>query len=160
MAQHPKTPRKARPSTRSGGGDASPVLGSRRGRPRLTPEDLNARRADYCERYGAQLNDQGLPPFPAGQRETEQHREWMALYKAHRRLSERGTGSADLARRHELLVAQRGRCPVCDKRLDVNDARLNSHEADPAVLHAQCLQLLALGRILGADALARARARL
>ena len=134
--------------------------GSRRGRPRLTPEDLRERLADYCRRHGVSLNDEGLPPFPAGRRETEQHREWMALYKAHRRLSERGTGAADLAQRHELLAAQRGRCPVCDKQLDVDDARLDSHKADPAVLHAQCLQLLALGRMLGAEAVARAKTRL
>ncbi len=140
--------------------NAPVVVGSsRRGRPRLSPEDLRARLADYCRRYSVALNDEGLPPFPAGKRETGQHREWMAIYKAHRRLSERGTGTADLARRHELLAAQRGRCPVCDKRLDVADARLDSHEAGPAVLHAQCLQLLALGRILGADAVARAQTR-
>lgn len=135
-----------------------PAVGSApRGRPRLTPEELSARLADYCRRNGVPVKDDGLPPFPAGKRETEQHREWMALYKAHRRLSERGPGIADLAQRRALLAVQRGRCPVCDKRLDVDDARLDSHKAGLAVLHAQCLQMLALGRILGADAVARAQ---
>jgi hypothetical protein len=137
-----------------------PAAGKGPGRPRLPPEVLQSRIADYCRRHSVPVNDEGLPPFPAGKRETEQHREWMSLYKAHRRLSDRGTGTADLARRQELLMAQRGRCPVCDKRLDVDDARLDGHKAEPAVLHAQCLQMVALGRVLGADAVARAKTRL
>jgi len=137
-----------------------PAAGKGPGRPRLPPEVLQSRIADYCRRHSVPVNDEGLPPFPAGKRETEQHREWMSLYKAHRRLSDRGTGTADLAQRQELLMAQRGRCPVCDKRLDVDDARLDGHKAEPAVLHAQCLQMVALGRVLGADAVARAKTRL
>ena len=130
-----------------------------RGRPRLTPEHLSERLAGYCARYGVALNDEGLPPFPAGQRETAQHREWMSLYKAHRRLSDRGPGTADLERRQELLAAQRGRCTVCRKPLDLEEARLDVHETDPAVLHARCLELVALARALGSEALERAKAR-
>ena len=133
---------------------------SRRGRPRLTPEDLRERLADYCSRYAVALNDQGLPPFPAGKRETAQHREWMSLYKAHRRLSDRGPASADLERHQELLAAQRARCVVCRKPLDLEDARLDAQTPDPAVLHASCLELVALARGVGPEALDRVRARL
>jgi hypothetical protein len=84
----------------------------------------------------------------------------MALYKAQRRLSTRGPDPADLAKRQELLTAQRGRCPVCRKPLDAGDARLDSREADPAVLHTPCLQLVELGRALGREALERAKERL
>jgi len=141
---------------------------SHRGRPRLTDEEVRARIAAYCQRHGVGLNDLGLPPFPAGQRETEQHREWMALYKAHRRLSERRPSTADLERRQELLTQQQGRCPVCRKALDVDESRLddadaidgNPHEAGAAVLHAPCRQLVDLARSLGSDAVDRAKARL
>jgi len=84
----------------------------------------------------------------------------MSLYKAHRRLSDRGPGTADLERRQELLASQRGRCGVCRKPLDLDDSRLDAHEADPAVLHARCLELVALARALGPDALDRVRTRL
>ena len=39
-------------------------------------------------------------------------------------------------------------------------ARLDGHETDPAVLHARCLELVALARALGPEALDRAKARL
>jgi hypothetical protein len=140
---------------------------SRRGRPRLTPEELRDRIIAYCKRHGVGLNAQGLPPFPAGRRESEQHREWMALYKAHRRLSERRPSTADLARRQELLTLQQGRCPVCNEALEVADSRLDDADAidgNPrhdaaAVLHSPCRQLVDLARALGVAALERAKAR-
>jgi len=46
---------------------------------------------DYCARYGVEPNAEGLPPFPTGLRETPQHREWLAVYKAHHRLRRRGS---------------------------------------------------------------------
>ena len=150
----------ASPSGLPTASDARRAGSRRRGRPRLTPEDLRARLAEYGRRYGASVSDHGLPPFPAGKRETKQHREWMALYKAHRRLSERRPDTPDLARRDELLTVQRGRCPVCRKALDVGDARLDSREPGPAVLHAPCLQLVALARSLGPEALDGVRKRL
>jgi hypothetical protein len=57
------------------------------GRRRLTPEDVQKRITEYCERYDVRPNETGLPPFPSGQRETQQHREWMAVYRAHSRLA-------------------------------------------------------------------------
>jgi hypothetical protein len=63
-----------------------------RGRPRLTPEVYAARLGAYCARYAVQPTPGGLPPYPAGQRETPQHREWVSLYKAHARLARRARG--------------------------------------------------------------------
>jgi len=139
----------------------------RRGRPRLTDEQLRARIIAYCKRHGVGLNDLGLPPFPAGQRETDQHREWMALYKAHRRLAERRPSTADLDRLQELLTQQQNSCPVCRKSLDVADSRLddadaidaNPRQKGAAVLHASCRQLVDLVRSLGSEAVDRAKAR-
>jgi hypothetical protein len=138
-----------------------------RGRPPVTPDVLSARVAAYCKRYAVTANDGGLPPFPAGKRETEQHREWMTLYKAHQRLSQRGPSTADVERRHELLAHQHGRCLVCRKPLDLDDSRLDQPKAngnpqspEPAVLHARCLELVNLARSLGGDALDHVKARL
>ena len=66
-----------------------------KGRPRLTPEDLNGRIKTYCSRYGVKPSPEGLPPFPAGQRETLQYREWIACYKAHQKLVRRSRGQCE-----------------------------------------------------------------
>src|SRR5262245_12657321 len=121
--------------------------------------------AAYCKRYGVNASDEGLPPFPGGKRETAQHREWMALYKAHKRLSARdaGAGAGDLTRRQELLSDQRGRCPVCRKPLELVESRLDEPAAgdpDGAVLHGNCFDLVTLARALGLEALERVKARL
>jgi hypothetical protein len=84
----------------------------------------------------------------------------MSLYKAHRRLRDRGPGTAELERHRDLLTAQHARCVVCRKPLDLDDARLDAHATDPAVLHAHCLEFVAAARALGPDALDRAKGRL
>jgi hypothetical protein len=38
---------------------------------------------------------EGLPPFPSGQRETAQHREWLGLYKLKSRLGRRARGQCE-----------------------------------------------------------------
>lgn len=150
-----------RPVAAAPGSSSRPEGATPRGRPRLTPEELRDRLAAYCSRYGVRLNDKGVPPFSAGKRETAQHREWMALYKAHRRLSDRGPGAADLAQRQELLAAQRGRCVVCHDPLELADARCDTGRSSAdAVLHRSCLQLVELARAVGPEALDRAKARL
>jgi len=123
-----------------------------KGRPRLTLEEQQARVAEYCQRYGVTPNASGLPPFPRGQRETQQHREWMAVYKTHNRLGRRGRGQcercaaptsdgsvfcerhrtdvaaragnhgASLESRRGLLVAQGGRCPICSRTVELSDS--------------------------------------
>jgi hypothetical protein len=119
-----------------------------KGRPRLGLADLEARIADYCRRYHAVRAPSGLPSFPTGKRETPQHREWMALYKARNRLGRRSRGQCErcsrpatdgsifcedhrpsspgrtglsLDERRRLLSNQGGRCPVCDAGLELSD---------------------------------------
>jgi hypothetical protein len=121
-----------------------------RGRPRVTLEVYEARLAAYCSRYKVAATREGLPPFPSGQRETPQHREWISLYKAHGRLARRARGVCERCEqpalegsvfcathkaesglpgsepappdeRRELLKAQAGRCPVCDEKVAASD---------------------------------------
>ena len=121
-----------------------------RGRPRLSTEELQARIAAYCERYGVATNPGGLPRFPTGKRETRQHRDWIAVYKAHDRLARRrrgqcercaapasegsvfcgmhaqtttarsARGGSSVADRRVLLGSQGGRCPICAGELDLS----------------------------------------
>jgi hypothetical protein len=151
-----------------------------RGRPRLSPEDLEARIADYCRRYQASRAPSGLPAFPTGKRETRQHREWISLYKAHNRLGRRtrgqcercsepaaegsvfcdehhrgqrpGPASSSLEERRALLAHQDGRCPVCGASLDVTECVEHGREA---VLHPRCSRLAGLAVDLGPEGLSR-----
>jgi hypothetical protein len=59
----------------------------RQRRARLTAEEFQSRVEAYCAQYGVEVTPEGLPPFPAGRRETAQHREWISLYKARKRLA-------------------------------------------------------------------------
>ena len=150
-----------------------------KGRPRLTPEEQQTRVAEYCQRYGVTPNDSGLPPFPRGQRETQQHREWMAVYKAHNRLGRRGRGQcercaaptsdgsvfcekhrADVAAR--ALLAQAGQCPICGRRVELRDSVDQSHVQGKVrvILHPRCNQLVALAEATGRQSLERLRAYL
>lgn len=66
---------------------------AQRGRPPITEEVLNARIRDYCARYSVTPDkNTGLPPFPAGRRETPEHRAWITLLKARTRLRRRVGG--------------------------------------------------------------------
>jgi hypothetical protein len=126
------------------------------GRPRLTPEEYKSRLDAYCDRYGVSPTAAGIPPFPTGQRETKQHREWIKLYKAHNRISRRqrsqcercgspsdgsvfcethrasnsartGGHGATADERRELLAAQRDRCPICEQHVEIWDAVDHCH---------------------------------
>jgi hypothetical protein len=67
---------------------------------RLTSDVFEERLADYCRRYEVGIGPNGLPPYPAGRRETPQHREWMALHKTQKVLAAReGDRSAAAALR-------------------------------------------------------------
>jgi hypothetical protein len=137
-----------------------------RGRPRLTPEDVSLRVAEYCDRYGVRPTASGLPPFPAGQRETQQHREWMAVYRAHSRLAEPARSvetpppgpQSELPDRAALLAAQRSRCPVCDRNLELDEASEYSGGGRlRAVLHPGCNRLASLAEAIGPESLDRIR---
>jgi hypothetical protein len=60
----------------------------------LTLEAFEARLAEYCRKYDVALAPSGLPPYPAGQRETPQHRAWMGLHRAQKRLADRAGATA------------------------------------------------------------------
>jgi len=126
------------------------------GRPRLKQEEYQARVDAYCAKYGVARNSEGVPPFPRGKRETDQHREWLKLYKTHQRLARRQNGqcqhcrapvsegsvceahrAANSARtgshgasagpRRALLEVQGGRCPICGERVEVWDSLDHCH---------------------------------
>lgn len=126
-----------------------------KGRPRLTEEVLAQRIADYCSRYGVtERNESGFPVFPAGQRETPQHREWVVLFKAQSRL--RDTGPREI--RNALLVTQNGRCPVCTEEIPADGGSVVPGASEAKVLvHAACGRLLRLALDLGPSTLDRAR---
>jgi len=62
----------------------------------VTLEVFEERLAGYCRRYGVTPGSNGLPPYPAGQRETPQHREWMALHRAQKTLADREPGANEV----------------------------------------------------------------
>jgi len=128
-----------------------------KGRPRLTPEEYEGRLRAYCAAYSVKPTAQGLPPFPSGQRETPQHREWMKLYKAHDRMARRDGASAD--QRRALLDAQAGRCPICGEPVDLSASV--EHGPGPgearALMHPRCNQLVGMAESLGPQALERVR---
>ena len=111
----------------------------RTGRPPLTDDQVRERISAYQSRYGVkELNPNGFPVFPAGLRETQQHREWMALYQLVNRARHRG---AD-APAHEPAGTV---CPVC------LDAEASEHK--------DCTAAVTLVRRLGLPSLDRIRAQ-
>lgn len=157
-------------------------------RPRLTRDDYEARLADYCARHGVRPTGKGFPPYPAGGRETPQHHAWIALHRLHDRLSRRERGQCqrcaeppvegglhctahvaaassglEPALRAELHAAQGRLCPVCERAVDVLEARLferpraSGSEPQRVLLHADCLRLVTMVEAAGPGALARLR---
>ena len=86
-----------------------------RGRPPMTEEALQQRIQEYCRRYklAAKPTANELPPYPAGERETRQHRDWIVLYKAISRFRKRQAALPASPERAAALEAQDGRCPIC-----------------------------------------------
>ena len=112
-----------------------------------TKEQVLAKVLAYCQRYRVSPDPRGLPPFPAGKRETRQHREWMTVYRALQRFALRASAAPD----HAGTLA----CPICSRALErelaVPYARRGSSR--PASLHPNCAQLARLAETLGPDAL-------
>lgn len=136
-----------------------------KGRPRLTEDQLRERIASYCARYGIQPRTEGLPPFPGGQRETAQHREWIAVYKAHDRLARRQRGQCErcpapnsdgsvFCDTHRALPADEAirpadACAACGRDLGQSSASASER------LHKSCAELARLARPLGPEGLTR-----
>ena len=122
------------------------------GRLPLTQEQVRAKVIAYSERHGVSPVPEGLPPFPSGKRETRQHREWLSVYRALRRLEARSSATAAAA-----LSGSEARCPICALTLAPEDAvpvragrRSRSSNA-----HEACADLLRLADKAGPEALAR-----
>lgn len=134
------------------------------GRPRLTPDELRERIAAYCRTYRVAATPNGMPPFPSGRRETDQHREWMKLYKAQSRMARRAhedtaLGDASAAERPSLHAAQDGRCPICLDDIDLH-APVDATRDIRALLHPHCKDAARLAASLGPEGLERLRAYL
>ncbi|HET9315390.1 MAG TPA: hypothetical protein VFQ51_07350 [Vicinamibacteria bacterium] len=114
----------------------------KRGRPRLTQAEYLDRLQSYCRRYGVTATAAGIPPFPSGRRETDQHREWLALYRAHARLFRAPTSNPG------------GACPVCGQVTDAAD----SIAYRSATLHRGCSAIVSAVEPLGAAGFDRLRA--
>jgi len=127
------------------------------GRPPLTEDQVRSRVLAYCRRYGVSPGAEGLPPFPTGKRETRQHREWLTVYRAHRR---------------SLLRAAQGdegddgpppsECPLCRRPLTADPGVPYARAAPGArpqrrtsLLHAGCADLARQAEALGPEAVAR-----
>ena len=113
----------------------------RTGRPPLTDAVVRERIEAYRARYDArELNPEGFPAYPTGRRETAQHREWISLYRAFRRVRTRAaarkSGGSDVSQ-----------CPVCLRATDRPDQ----------ATHPRCLKVVELVRGLGPEALERIR---
>jgi hypothetical protein len=129
------------------------------GRPPLTPEQLRRKVIDYCRRHGVSPVPDGLPPFPSGQRETRQHRDWLSVYRALQRSALRAA-SAESAPGDSGVAATPLHCPVCSRILErdlaVPYARRTggSRRPGPASLHPSCAELARLAEALGPAAVA------
>jgi len=117
------------------------------GRPPLTDEQVHEKVLAYCRRYEVSPGPQGLPPFPAGRRETPQHREWLTVYRALQRLDARSKSNAP-------APSPSGGCPVCSRAVGAGDA-VTLGRARPQHLHPACADLARLAEKAGPEAVAR-----
>jgi hypothetical protein len=113
---------------------------------------VKARIQDYCRRYAVEVNAEGLPAFPSGKRETVQHREWMALYRMHRRHA-----TAPGAEIRSLLAVQGDLCAVCGRKLEPSEAVAHKGLDGQLLgsLHPACHRLAVSAEAVGAEALDR-----
>jgi len=133
-----------------------------RGRPQLTEQIVQERIAGYCSRYGVKdFNEAGFPAYPAGKRETRQHREWVVLFRAWSRLRGR-TASPGHADRAAALRAQKGVCPICLKSVSLTDATEAPPSAagETALVHRPCNEALRLVANVGPTVIDRLKAYL
>lgn len=114
----------------------------RTGRPPLTEAVIRERIVAYCARYGVGLTETGFPFYPAGLRETRQHREWVTLFKVFSRLRDRSQPSKGSASENAS-----GACVVCLQSLP-----------KPGKPHRRCVEVVEFVRELGVPALDRIRA--
>ena len=125
------------------------------GRPPLTEDEVRQRVLAYCRRYGVAAEPDGLPPFPSGKRETPQHRDWMTVYRAHRRSRLRAASAAP----EDPVGPPPSACPVCRRHLAPRLAvpYAAGKRKRPISLHPTCAELARLAGAVGPAAVARLR---
>ncbi len=120
-----------------------------------TEEQVRAKALAYCERYGVSPGPGGLPPFPTGQRETRQHREWLTVYRALQRMDARAASVA------HLTTASDTTCPICTRAVGSEEAVSFAPAGRRRVrswrLHSPCADLVRTAEKAGPDALTRLR---
>jgi hypothetical protein len=111
----------------------------------MTDEQVRDRIDAYCTRYGVkELNDEGFPAFPAGLRETKQHREWITLYKLFGRSRRRASLPDDEPKGPTTKASA---CRICLQPVRPS-----------GTIHRRCAEVVDLIRDLGPSALDRIRA--
>lgn len=145
---------------------------AQRGRPPITEDVLSARISDYCARYSVIPDKKtGLPPFPAGRRETPQHREWITILKARTRLRRRAGG---LCRRCDepavagtIFCKQHGPfsettptrshalCFVCGVAVAKAVEHRRDPRSEPVSVHRQCHEVISAVQKAGPSMLSR-----
>jgi hypothetical protein len=124
----------------------------------MTEEQLQQRIDAYCAKWKVSVRKaDGLPPFPAGERETRKHRDWVVLYKAVSRFRQRRAALPMSSERAAAMAAQDGRCPICLAELGA-DAEPFFRPGSPAsltIVHAECDTCLRFLLRLGPSVLER-----
>jgi hypothetical protein len=126
----------------------------------MTQEALQQRIAAYCTGYNVSRGDpEGLPPYPAGERESRQHRDWIVLYKAISRFRQRRAALPTPPERAAALEAQDGHCPICLAQVGAEGqiAQQPGPGATMTIVHAECDDLLSFVLKLGPSVLDRLR---
>jgi hypothetical protein len=122
------------------------------GRPPLGEDEIRDKVLAYCGRYRVSPGPGGVPPFPSGKRETRQHREWLTVYRAVRRLEARSSTAASAVAGPDSI------CPVCALALKLEEAvsvRAAGRRAASWNTHRACADLLRLGQKAGPEAIGR-----
>lgn len=108
----------------------------------MTDDQIQQRIADYRDRYAVtEVNDAGFPVFPAGLRESPQHREWISLYQLFNRARRRSGGTVI----GDGVVSRP--CPVCQRP-----------SRPPGSTHQRCAIVVDVLRELGPESVDRIRA--
>jgi len=142
----------------------------------VSEEVLRERVEAYCARYKVEPKENGLPPFPAGRRETRQHREWISLLKAGTRLRRRVGGLCRrcdepalpgriFCERHDRSSADtapatsKARCFVCSEAVAGTAVSEHRREpgSDPVLVHRHCAHVISLAQQAGPGLLDRVR---
>ena len=100
------------------------------GRPPLTADQVQAKLLRYCARYHASVAPGGYPVFPAGKRESKQHKEWLTVYRAVQRLKVR-----------QVPEVIEGPCQICGKAVTEGVQATKPGRKRLGLLHASCAKL-------------------